>query len=758
MSRRSRAGAIALAAALGLGCHSTLPAGSISGRVIVAGGSAASLMVTAVGPDNVHTTTDDRGQYRFDKLRLGLYSITVTVHDTVEGTQSLSVTSNGAVTLSDLRFTAAGALRGHVTRGGGATGNGGILVSVAGTSALGVTSDDGSYHITLVPVGTYDLTAQVTSFRVGNVTGQIVRWGETTDVPDLALIIAPGHASLHGVALLYGRDDHRGTQITLNGTGLATTSASDGSWAFDDVPEGTYALHLVNGAYDETIPQVEALLGSTGMVIDETLYDLSRSPLTIYPGKRIAHTTTSDGTFVISANGQHLLYNDSYNHVYGLQSAASDGSGVATVAPEYLYSVGQSPIDPGFFSPDGTRVLFSEGTLLEVVAATGGTAMPVAHRANGAWWSPGSDALIYVAPDAMSGVPWLSYATLDGTTTRELVSDKSMGFPIWSHDGASLIYRTDVDPSLAAYTGTIKRVGIDGSGPTTIALGVSPPLVRDDHRFAALMTNTNVNVPHTCDVVSLDLDHGTTTTLASGLYDYPRWQFAGDRLVFQSATTLLSMPVDGSSSPAMLGSGLPEENVNAFSVSTDGSRAAYVTDCPVSLPCNLWTVPTGGGAPQQVSSGVWSWGLSDDGNFIWLSTTGDAHGQVTLEVAAIGQAPRTIAGGINDLSASFVGGDAGLAFIMSGTLWLYRLGDSSLVELGSHIAAQVNAPNGKHIAFASAQPSANAISMASVDGHAPQPLIDGGTFVWTPTGALIAFHGKTPPPYRFQDGFYLFRP
>src|SRR5262249_40878102 len=154
----------------------------------------------------------------------------------------------------------------------------------------GVTADDGSYHVTQVPVGSYDIGAQASGFRGGSAPGQAVKWGEETVVPEIDLVIEPGNASLRGVAQLYGRSDHGGTQVTLVGTGLSATTASDGSWHIDQVPEGTFALHFVNGAYQETVPEVEALVGADGWVIDQSLYPLAQSPLTIYPGRRVAES------------------------------------------------------------------------------------------------------------------------------------------------------------------------------------------------------------------------------------------------------------------------------------------------------------------------------------------------------------------------------------------------------------------------------------------------------------------------------------
>jgi hypothetical protein len=144
-----------------------------------------------------------------------------------------------AMDAPDLVFTPAGGFHGRATRGGRLTGNAGVLVSVEGQSAVGVTDDAGEYHIDRVPVGSYTLRAQVERYRNGSVDGQAVRWGEVTEVLALDLVIAPGHAALRGTALLFGCDGHSGTTVEVEGTGLRATTAADGSWAIDGVPEGT---------------------------------------------------------------------------------------------------------------------------------------------------------------------------------------------------------------------------------------------------------------------------------------------------------------------------------------------------------------------------------------------------------------------------------------------------------------------------------------------------------------------------------------
>src|SRR5205823_3345639 len=112
-----------------------------------------------------------------------------------------------------------------------------------------------------------------------HVKGQTIRWGETTNAPDIDLVIAPGPTHLRGTALLYGASDHSGTRVLVTGTGRSTTTDGKGNWSVDNLPEGTYALHFTNGVYDETVPAVQATVGGEGLIIDGGVYPLPSAPL-----------------------------------------------------------------------------------------------------------------------------------------------------------------------------------------------------------------------------------------------------------------------------------------------------------------------------------------------------------------------------------------------------------------------------------------------------------------------------------------------
>jgi Tol biopolymer transport system component len=774
MSRGARGLAAAALAAVALlgGCHSSLPGGALTGRVIVDGGSAAGLTVDAAGPAAAHTVTDGNGNYRFDGLPFGVYTVSAAVHDTAEGTRSVSGAVSGPLALPDLRFTAVGELRGRATRGGGATGDAGILVTVEGTSALAVTSDDGSYHLTLVPVGTYDVAAQVSGYRAGSASGQVVRWGQVTDVPEIDLTIAPGHATLRGQALLYRQSDHGGTLVTIEGTGLSTVTAADGTWEVDDVPEGTYALDFANGEYVETVPAVEALVGSDGVVIDQSLYALSTSPLTIYPGARIAHITafdgSDDGKFVISPGGTYLLYRDLVvtpsSQLLALRSVALDG----TAAPATLAADWNGQIDPPYsaamFSPDGMLTAFAEYNALEVAPTGGGTPTTIANGAFNFWWSPDAGGLAYAAPDPTSGIQTLSYTRFGGTSAA-LVTDKNMEAPAWSHDGKSLLYRTDV--STYYYVGTINRVTLDGSGPVTLAASSPPPLVRADHRWAILCGNSDSD-NHVCDVMTVDLDAGTVKTLATGITNYPAPQFAGDRVVYPSGGALFAAALDGSVAPLKLAANFASDNIGSYAVSADGSRVAYTTACDASSGlCQLWTVTSdGSAATQQAATGVSTYQISRDGSHVWFVGANDAQGNVTLQVEAVGQAPRIItSAAMRDIVTGFVPDGSGVIYDSSVSggqtaLAIFRIADGGIVTLGVGAAAPLFSPDAKHVAFTlPAAGGAIGTSLAAVDGSAaPRALLDSSNVAWSPTGVLVGYHGMTSPPYRFQDGFYTFQP
>ena len=102
-----------------------------------------------------NVVTSESGEYSFEKVKEGVYTIYASSDDSTEKAvlTNVVVQANQIVTAADLNLTATGSISGKVTIDGKENGNLGITVVIAGTSYLAVTTDAGVFTISDVPAG-----------------------------------------------------------------------------------------------------------------------------------------------------------------------------------------------------------------------------------------------------------------------------------------------------------------------------------------------------------------------------------------------------------------------------------------------------------------------------------------------------------------------------------------------------------------------------------------------------------------------------
>ena len=102
-----------------------------------------------------NVVTSKSGEYSFDNVKEGVYTIYASSNDSTEKAvlTNVVVQANQVVTAADLNLTATGSISGKVTIDGKENGNLGILVFVASTSYMSMTDDLGVFTISDVPAG-----------------------------------------------------------------------------------------------------------------------------------------------------------------------------------------------------------------------------------------------------------------------------------------------------------------------------------------------------------------------------------------------------------------------------------------------------------------------------------------------------------------------------------------------------------------------------------------------------------------------------
>ena len=102
-----------------------------------------------------NVVTSESGEYSFEKVKEGVYTIYASSDDSTEKAvlTNVVVQANQVVTAADLNLTATGSICGRVTLDSKEDENLGITVVIAGTSYMAVTDDSGNFTIFDIPAG-----------------------------------------------------------------------------------------------------------------------------------------------------------------------------------------------------------------------------------------------------------------------------------------------------------------------------------------------------------------------------------------------------------------------------------------------------------------------------------------------------------------------------------------------------------------------------------------------------------------------------
>ncbi|HZM74428.1 MAG TPA: carboxypeptidase regulatory-like domain-containing protein [Candidatus Limnocylindrales bacterium] len=227
------------------------PTGTLAGTVTDTAGTAlAGIPVSVSGPASRSTTTDAAGRYSLT-LTPGTYSVTAGggfyVPQTVTGVNIVvdqTTTRNFALTR-----VPTGTITGRVTDSlSGAALAGATVVASGPASASGTTDASGVYRLT-VPAGTYSVTASLTLYQSGTVTGVVVPANGTATAnivlrPNFGTLTGKITNSVTGAAV-------PGASITVFGAGgtFRTTSDAAGNYTITRIPAGSYAMHVTKSGF-----------------------------------------------------------------------------------------------------------------------------------------------------------------------------------------------------------------------------------------------------------------------------------------------------------------------------------------------------------------------------------------------------------------------------------------------------------------------------------------------------------------------------
>jgi Domain of unknown function (DUF4082)/Bacterial Ig domain len=211
--------------------YATATTHSIGG--IITGAGAAGATVALSGKATATTKADSFGNYSFNGLVDGTYTVTPSQSGNVFSPGSQTVTVSGAHNLS-VNFTTgpptyvvAGAISGGV----------GITVSLSGPTTATTTADaSGNYSFPAVPNGTYTITPSGVGFAVSPTSQNVtVNGASVGSVNFTATSIA---YSITGTI-----SGGAGATVILSGSATATTTAdASGNYSFPGITSGSYAI------------------------------------------------------------------------------------------------------------------------------------------------------------------------------------------------------------------------------------------------------------------------------------------------------------------------------------------------------------------------------------------------------------------------------------------------------------------------------------------------------------------------------------
>jgi hypothetical protein len=226
------------------------------------------VVISLVGGGTISTTTLSDGSYSFSGVAEGSYTVeselpagfvrtspaSVPIAIAPNGSASANFGFQGQGTVSGVAFND---VNGNQARDPGESGMGGVMVSLLSTGGTVImataTAGDGSYSFSGVAEGNYAVTADVPAGYARTTPGSVAIWVAPGGSAN-ANFGFQGQGTVSGVAFndlnsdgIQGatEDGIGGVMITvtLSTGGMSTTvTAGDGSYSFDNLPEGSHTV------------------------------------------------------------------------------------------------------------------------------------------------------------------------------------------------------------------------------------------------------------------------------------------------------------------------------------------------------------------------------------------------------------------------------------------------------------------------------------------------------------------------------------
>jgi Carboxypeptidase regulatory-like domain/Bacterial TSP3 repeat len=314
------------------------PSGTIRGTAFGRNGTTpvgSGINVSLFGPTFLTATTDNQGQFLFDFVPLGSFTVETSDSNGNRGRTTGSLATTSQVVVSNVSFLGKGTVSGAVVDGSGvAVPNAAVTLtsgSIFGGTKSTTTDGAGHYSFTDVFVGPFTVNASsAISRQGGSSSGALSGDGQTAT----ANITLQATGSITGTVFHFGGSTPAGGVVITLSDGHSATADAQGRYRIDLVPVGSYTVDGTDPATGDR--------GRSNATIATQDQIVTANVTLIGVGKVIV--TVKDGGLNPVAGAQLRL--DSQTVFGGRQTGTTQANGTLTFANVLAGSFSVFAVDP----------------------------------------------------------------------------------------------------------------------------------------------------------------------------------------------------------------------------------------------------------------------------------------------------------------------------------------------------------------------------------------------------------------------------
>lgn len=314
------------------------PSGTIRGTAFGRNGTTpvgSGINVSLFGPTSLTTTTDKQGQFLFDFVPLGSFTVETSDSSGNRGRTTGSLSTTSQVVIANVSFLGKGTVSGAVVDGAGiAVPNASVTLnssSTFGGTKTAATDGAGHYSFTDIFVGPFTVNASsAISRQGGHSSGTLAGDGQTAT----ANITLQATGSITGTVFHFGGVNAVGGAVITLSDGHSATADAQGHYRLDLVPVGSYTVDVTDPATGDR-GRSSATISSQDQIVPTNV-------TLIGVGKVIV--TVKDGGLNLVAGAQVQL--NSQTIFGGRQTGSTQADGTLTFANVLAGNFSVSAVNP----------------------------------------------------------------------------------------------------------------------------------------------------------------------------------------------------------------------------------------------------------------------------------------------------------------------------------------------------------------------------------------------------------------------------